>query len=127
MTQLFVYGSLLPHATSPMGAAERVRLAAEAHYLGPAHTRGVLLNLGDYPGLIEGSDTVYGGLYQLHTPAKTLTWLDAYEGIAGRPSDDYQRCPLPILQPGLIVITAQAYVFIGPRDGLNAIPTGRWV
>ena len=126
MTHLFVYGSLLPRVASRTGVAERLRLSAEGDYLGDAHISGQLLNLGAYPGLIEGNGTVHGGVYLLRTPEETLAWLDAYEGLTGGNADDYRRQPLAVTKAAGTVVIAEVYVFIGPRSGHTHVPSGRW-
>jgi len=88
---LFVYGTLKPNASQELGRAERVRLAAEATPVGTATTRGKLIDLGAYPGLIEGCEIAQGFVYALRDPVHTLAWLDAYEGITAAPTDEYRR------------------------------------
>ena len=123
---LFVYGTLLPHAEGKMGVAERNRLQVEGVFLGPAHTAGVLLNLGDYPGLIRGLETVHGGVYRLHDKGTTLRWLDAYEGLTGGEDDEYVRRQVQATLADGQVLTAWTYVFIGNSHGLCKIISGRW-
>lgn len=123
---LFVYGTLLPDAGGFLGANERNRLRAAGDFLGNAFTTGVLLNLGDYPGLIVGMGRVSGGAYTLHDPAATLGWLDAYEGLTGSQNDEYARREIETTLAGGRVLTAWTYVFIGNSQGLCKIETGRW-
>ena len=109
-----------------MGVAERNRLQVEGVFLGPAHTAGVLLNLGDYPGLIRGLETVHGGVYRLHDKGTTLRWLDAYEGLTGGEDDEYVRRQVQATLADGQVLTAWTYVFIGNSHGLCKIISGRW-
>ena len=76
---LFVYGTLLPQSNGALGISQRLRLRSEGTFLGNAQTDGVLLDLGGYPGLIDGSTLVHGGIYRLRSPEASLPWLDAYE------------------------------------------------
>lgn len=124
---LFLYGTLLPGATIAMGAPERVRLRSESTCIGPAHSPGTLLNLGEYPGLIDGPGIVHGALICLRMPALTLPWLDAYEAITGSEHDEYRRELRAITMSHGETILAQIYLYIGPRAGHPVIATGRWL
>lgn len=83
---IFVYGTLLSGTDSRM----HQWLAARADFVGPGSFRGRLISLGHYPGLISSrrpADQVYGEIYRLLEPVKTLVQLDAYEEYdASRPS-----------------------------------------
>lgn len=125
-SHLFAYGTLQPGARGAMGEAERDRLAGEAEFVGPASTIGQLLNLGAYPGLIEGGRPVYGGLLLLDRPEITFEWLDAYEGITGRPGDEYVRRTRPVRLATGQSLQAWVYIYVGPRVGKSLIPTGFW-
>ena len=124
---LFVYGTLRPESRGALGAVERARLACEARYLGPAATAGRLLDLGDSPGLADGPGIVRGGLYALAEPAKTLAWLDAYEGITGAACDEYRRCQRTVTLSGGVALLAWAYVCVRAADGAPAIASGDWL
>ena len=124
---LFLYGSLLPDAPTAMGAPERLRLQSESTCIGPARTSGMLLNLGEYPGLVDGPGIVHGALIRLHTPALTLLWLDAYEAVTGSQHDEYRRVSRDITLSHGETILAQTYLFIGPRAGHVVIQTGSWL
>jgi gamma-glutamylcyclotransferase (GGCT)/AIG2-like uncharacterized protein YtfP len=58
-----------------------------------ATVRGALYDLGKYPALIAGEDTITGELWHLSPDdlAETLTVLDRVEGFAGRSDDLYRR------------------------------------
>ena len=127
MTQnLFVYGTLLPWATGELGAAQRARLSQEATTLGPAVTLGVLFDLGSYPGMLVGDGAVHGAVYALTDPGFTLTWLDAYEGIAGTAYDDYRRVEQSVRLDDGRELPAHVYVYVLPVDPRRAIASGRW-
>jgi gamma-glutamylcyclotransferase (GGCT)/AIG2-like uncharacterized protein YtfP len=123
---LFVYGTLMPDAEGSLGGTERNRLRDAGAFLGSAKTPGVLLDLGHYPGLALGTDTVYGGIYKLHEPGKTLRWLDVYEGLTGDPGDEYVRREIPVALENGQNLPAWTYVFIGNSFGLCKITSGRW-
>jgi gamma-glutamylcyclotransferase (GGCT)/AIG2-like uncharacterized protein YtfP len=122
--ELFVYGTLRPDAGGTMGARERSRLAAEARYLGPASTDGVLLDLGAYPGLTDGCGLVHGGLYTLACPDVTLAWLDAYEDIDG---GEYVRRERTVMIAGGATLVAWVYVHIPRMPSHPIIASGDWL
>ena len=123
---LFVYGTLLPEADGAMGSRERQMLQSEGIFLGPATARGVLLDLGEYPGMMEGSETVHGGIYHLRNSGTTLEWLDVYEGITGEKCDEYVRRVIQSTLADGQILAAWTYVFIGNSHGLCKIHPGRW-
>lgn len=89
---LFVYGTLMPALSHPMA----LRLASESRFLGAATVRGRLYDLGDYPGAVpsaDPADRVHGALFRLSDPARSLRWLDAYEGCGEDDAEPhaYQR------------------------------------
>jgi gamma-glutamylcyclotransferase (GGCT)/AIG2-like uncharacterized protein YtfP len=70
---LFAYGTLRP---SLAGAARQ--LVARLVPAGAATVRGLLYDLGGYPGMVAGDGIVHGELLQLSHPDQ-LADLDAYE------------------------------------------------
>ncbi len=123
---LFVYGTLLPNSEGKLGLRQRNRLRGESSFLGPAHTAGVLLDLGDYPGLMHGAETVHGGVFRLHDTGTTLPWLDTYECLTGSDRDEYVRRQVEVTLVGGQSLIAWTYVFIGNSHGLCKITSGRW-
>lgn len=80
---LFVYGTLRPAASDPLGRRARARLAAESEAVGTACVTGRLYDLGRYPGLWIGPGPavpVAGEVLRLASPRMTFAWLDQYEG-----------------------------------------------
>jgi len=123
---LFVYGTLQPGAQSDLGARERTRLKADGVFLGPALAQGILLDLGGYPGMMQGAGSVHGGIYKLHVPESVFAWLDLYEGINGTPNDEYCRREIEVTREGGAQISAYAYLILKTSDAIPAIPSGRW-
>jgi len=65
---LFVYGSLRRGSPHPLA----IRLAENARWLGLAGYRGLLFDIGAYPGAVPADDParrVRGDLYRLTDPA----------------------------------------------------------
>jgi gamma-glutamylcyclotransferase (GGCT)/AIG2-like uncharacterized protein YtfP len=79
---LFVYGTLCAGSSHPMASF----LAGRARLLGEASSAGRVLDLGEYPGLVDDEDPdqrVAGELWELLAPSgPTLAALDDYEGCA---------------------------------------------
>jgi gamma-glutamylcyclotransferase (GGCT)/AIG2-like uncharacterized protein YtfP len=126
--RLFVYGTLLSTAGHPMGA----RLQREARLIGSATIQGRLFSLGRYPGAVEvaGADSlVHGELYALNTPAVTLKWLDAYEGIlpANREESPYERVVRPVRLASGATVDAWVYLYRKSVRLWPEVKDGRWV
>ena len=124
---LFVYGTLLSRARHPMGA----RLRREARLLGAATMPGRLYSLGRYPGMVEAADAdrlVHGELYALRTPAVTLEWLDAYEGIVpGKPElSPYARVERPAQLASGETRDAWVYLYRKSVKARPEVPDGHW-
>jgi gamma-glutamylcyclotransferase (GGCT)/AIG2-like uncharacterized protein YtfP len=124
---LFVYGTLLSGLRHEMG----LRLAREARCLGVATVPGRLFRVSWYPAIVASaspSDRVHGEVFGLTTPAGTLAWLDAYEGIAGSPDDEYERVRVDAtLDRGASApIPCWVYRFRQDVTSLQPIPSGRW-
>jgi len=126
---LFVYGTLLSGAGHPKGA----QLGREARLVGEATIQGCrLYSLGRYPGLVEAADApgpAYGEVYALNSPAASLKWLDAYEGIVPGDHDQsrYERVERPVQLAAGETLTAWVYLCRKGVTGLRLIPEGRWL
>lgn len=77
---LFAYGTLQPgHAPSEIAPA-----VDKLEAIGKGSVRGVLYDLGDYPGAVLDSSTprtIFGTVFKLTKDASTLRQLDEYEGF----------------------------------------------
>jgi gamma-glutamylcyclotransferase (GGCT)/AIG2-like uncharacterized protein YtfP len=74
---LFAYGTLRPNLAGPAW-----QLVARLVPAGAATVRGLLYDLGGYPGMVPGDGLVHGELLQLSDPDQ-LVALDAYEESDG--------------------------------------------
>jgi gamma-glutamylcyclotransferase (GGCT)/AIG2-like uncharacterized protein YtfP len=72
ITLLFVYGGL-------MRGFDLHHYLAGCSFAGDAWTKGVLVQAGRYPGLIEGEGKVSGELYAMNDPPALLEALDELE------------------------------------------------
>ncbi len=83
---LFTYGTLQPgHAPSEIAPAVD-RLEA----IGKGFVRGILYDLGDYPGaVLDSSDRkIFGTVFKLANDSSTLRQLDEYEGFDPKAPDE---------------------------------------
>ena len=116
---LFVYGTLRTPdvATLPPDVS---RAVATARHLGPATTRGRLLDCGDYPAFVDGDGIVRGDL--LDVPPAALDVFDRWEDVAG---GLYDRVHRTASHDGRDV-GVQLYRYLGPTDRLPLVVGGDW-
>jgi gamma-glutamylcyclotransferase (GGCT)/AIG2-like uncharacterized protein YtfP len=125
VTRLFVYGTLLP-------GEERhpVLRGNGATAGGDASVEGVLLDLGDYPGLIvrAGTSRVRGELYDVPDAPGFFTELDRIEMFRGfgAPGSTYRRAIMRAERPGRDSSLAWTYIYNGNRAGAQVIEDGDW-
>ena len=77
LNRLFVYGTLQRGQK-----AHKVLKSADAKFVSNGKVRGVLHDLGDYPGLLANGNPdsfVPGEVYELSKPETALCILDGYE------------------------------------------------
>jgi gamma-glutamylcyclotransferase (GGCT)/AIG2-like uncharacterized protein YtfP len=92
-------------------------IAGRAQYLEPGSVRGTLLDLGRYPGLLEGRGRVVGEVYRLQT-AELLPVVDREEGY------NFERCRMRVTLASGRRVQAWAYRYRGPRERATAIADG---
>src|SRR5262245_58510105 len=103
---VFVYGTL------KRGEVREKCWPRQPLSLEPATVRGCLYDLGPYPALVEGDDTVAGELWefsQLDIPP-TLAALDEVEGYRGLEDDEYRRV-ITLCQTSAGPVTAWTYLY----------------
>lgn len=110
--RLFVYGSLM------RGQAEH-RLLGAARALGGCRTAEgfALLDLGEYPALVEGEGSVAGELYEIDDA--TLARLDEYEDHPTL----FERVVIA-LDDGSTAVTYRGVACV--RPDAPRVPDGRW-
>ena len=123
-TNLFVYGTLLKGMPSRMAA----RLQEEAAFIGEGYVSGILVDLGRYPGvvLIPGAETrVYGHIFRLFFPEKTILELDRYEDVGhGTAHRAPYRREIAEVRVGDAVLPCWVYVCQMDYSGLPVISGG---
>jgi gamma-glutamylcyclotransferase (GGCT)/AIG2-like uncharacterized protein YtfP len=108
---LFAYGTLM------RGYALHAVLARRATAAGPGSVRGRLVDLGRYPGLIDGVGRVHGEVYRLDDP-ELLPILDREEGY------NFVRRRAIVTLGGDRRVRAWLYRYRGPRERAIPIPDG---
>jgi gamma-glutamylcyclotransferase (GGCT)/AIG2-like uncharacterized protein YtfP len=114
---LFVYGTLRRGADTQWSRF----LASTARFEGPARTRGLLFQLGSYPGMIahqEGAAWVVGEVHSLYDSASVLAKLDAYEG------SEFERRAVDVFLESGQAIRAWTYVYVLDPRRLPQILSG---
>ena len=119
---LFTYGTLMTAFNNPMA----VFLRKNSKFIGKCYFKGLLFDLGHYPGAIYDpyqKSKVHGELYQIDNSNKVFKVLDEYEGIGDFHFDLYKREITPI-NINNEVINAEAYIYNKPSNSLKVIETG---
>ena len=72
---------------------------------------------------------VHGELLELADPARSLAWLDAYEGIVPgpHPHNDYERIERTVTLTDGATASAWVYVWRAALGPATLIPGGRWL
>jgi gamma-glutamylcyclotransferase (GGCT)/AIG2-like uncharacterized protein YtfP len=94
-------------------------LAGGATLVGEGTVRGGLLDLGRYPGLVEGSGRVHGEVYRLDD-AELLPVLDREEGY------NFVRRRAVVTLDGGRRVRAWLYRYRGPRERTTPILDGNY-
>jgi gamma-glutamylcyclotransferase (GGCT)/AIG2-like uncharacterized protein YtfP len=99
------------------GYALHRALGSRAAFLGEGTARGGLLDLGRYPGLIDGAGRVRGEIYRLDDP-ELLPVLDREEGY------NFERRRAIVTFASGRRARAWVYRYRGPQDRAVPIPDG---
>jgi gamma-glutamylcyclotransferase (GGCT)/AIG2-like uncharacterized protein YtfP len=114
------YGSLLRRFPTQT----RLGVAEGLEFLGPCRLRGRLLDLGPYPGLVDGGRLVRGELYRLADPAvlKVLDRFEAYDPADPAGSEYLRQCET-LAEPR---VTAWVYRLRLAPAGAPEVAGGDW-
>ncbi len=115
---LFVYGTLRP----ALARGEPARLIQGLRACGTATVRGLLYDLGGYPGLVPGEGAVRGDLLEITSPEQ-LAALDAYEECDG-PDPLYRRELMPVVRAEGEEAFAWVYLYARSLAAARLIPAG---
>ena len=116
--KVFVYGTL-------MGGLQREEALSNSLFLGFGYINGTLYNLGNYPGLKDGNDKVFGELYEISLP--TLNYLDQIEGyFTEQPENSLyiRKSTIIYSDPTAETCIAETYFYNLPVVESNRIVTG---
>jgi gamma-glutamylcyclotransferase (GGCT)/AIG2-like uncharacterized protein YtfP len=108
---LFAYGTLM------RGYPLHPVLGPRSTFLGEGEVRGCLLDLGRYPGLIDGAGRVHGEIYRLDDP-ELLPVLDREEGY------NFERRRMIVTLATGRRARVWVYRYRGPRTRAVPIPDG---
>jgi len=92
---------------------------------GPATVRGLLFDLGDYPGLVDGPGSVHGDLLLVETTAQ-LASLDAYEEC-DHDCPLYRRETTTARRPDGQRVTVWVYRYCRSLENAVPIPSGDYL
>ena len=129
---LFVYGTLMPGSRDRFGNTARERLSEAGFWRGEASLRGVLYDLGGYPGLSETAEdyaAVSGAVIELYHPKDVFLWLDRYEGIDPQYpwASEYERVIRDVQHEAGDTLKAWVYIYRLTPDPANLITGGNWL
>lgn len=118
---LFVYGTLRRGSRHPLARY----LAENAEWLGFADFRGVLYDIGSYPGAVPSGDPAHrlrGEVYRLKDPATILPLLDRYEefGEEFPEPNEFIRSLQSVRFKGR-ALTAWIYLYNRPAGNLTVL------
>ena len=108
---MFVYGTLM------RGYALHLLLAHASKFLGEGRVHGRLVDLGRYPGLVDGAGSVRGEIYRLDD-RELLAVLDRAEGY------NFVRSKATVTLASGRRARAWIYRYRGPRERAVPIPHG---
>jgi len=101
------------------GDVRHRHLGPAAVFVGGASVRGSLLDLRDYPGLVDGTGRVRGELFRLDDP-QVLPAVDREEGY------NFERRRTTVMRADGRRARAWTYWYRGPRERARILPEGDW-
>lgn len=123
---LFVFYGLLKQGAAGMPAD--LPLEASGTFLGPCRFRGKLLDLGGFPGVVDGDTLCHGVRYQL-MDASLIEAMDAFEDVTDDPATSlYVRKKIPLLDDDFTPTGVEAWIYWynQPTEGYDEITGGNW-
>jgi gamma-glutamylcyclotransferase (GGCT)/AIG2-like uncharacterized protein YtfP len=124
---LFTYGTLLPGLAPPAVAPIVSRLRP----VGKGYVRGILYDLGSYPGVIlnKNEGKVWGQVYELPEDEDILRQLDAYEGFdsSRRDESEYVREECEVITEGGEAMKVWIYIYNQKIDSAARIENGDYL
>ncbi|MFK7900636.1 MAG: gamma-glutamylcyclotransferase [Cyclobacteriaceae bacterium] len=121
---LFVYGTLRKGFDHQYARS----LEKECQHVGVGETQGILINIGEYPGILKSdsnSDTVIGDVYEVEDES-IIDLLDSYEGVNNLIEDEYVKEMGEVLIDGE-VYHCLIYYYQYPPTELEIISSGDYL
>ncbi len=114
------YGSLM----EKYGKQDALGIRGKIQSIGQCELPGILYDLGEYPGLIQGVGIVYGELFEL-TDVGVLKQLDQFEHFFPEDCKNsmYIRTDIRLLKPD---IKAWVYIYNQNISDKSKISSGNW-
>ena len=123
---LFVFYGLLKQGAAGMPAD--LPLEASGTFLGPCRFRGRLLDLGGFPGVVDGDTLCHGVMYQL-IDASLIGAMDDFEDVTDNPATSlYVRKTINVLGDDALPTGERAWIYWynQPTEGHEEIADGNW-
>ena len=125
--KLFVYGSLMGGIQSPIANY----LKSNSTFLGEGTVKGLLLDIGHYPGLVykpQSEKNVIGHVFELNDAIAMLPNLDHYECVGPNfeTPNQYRRAEVKVLLKEQ-TIACWAYLYNLPIEGIKIIESGNYL
>jgi len=123
---IFFYGTLM----AGFDRRRRAGIDDKLAYVGRAHIRGQLYDLGLYPVAVPAPEgQVWGEVYRTDAPAEVLLALDDIEGYRADDPDKslYARQRTPVVLPNGHSDEAWVYFYNAPIGRAPLIPSGDYL
>jgi gamma-glutamylcyclotransferase (GGCT)/AIG2-like uncharacterized protein YtfP len=119
---LFAYGTLVPGCEP----AQMNSICSQMEPIGEATVRGILYDLGAFPGVVEGNGVVRGVV--LRVPKVAWGAMDAYEGcpIPGGEGGLFRRIMTRATLDGGEELDCWMYVYARDVRVGRVVPSGDW-
>ncbi len=123
---LFVFYGLLKQGAA--GQPADLPLATAGAFGAPCRFRGRMVDLGGFPGIVEGDDLCHGVRWQL-ADTGILPAMDAFEDVTDDPSTSlYIRRQIPLLDDTGAETGEMAWIYWynRPADAFAPVADGNW-
>lgn len=123
---LFVFYGLLKQGAA--GAPEDIDLAGHGTFIGPCCFKGRMMDLGGFPGVVDGENLCHGVRYRIDDPS-IVPAMDAFEDVTSDPKTSlYIRKKVPLYTQGGVETNRQAWVYRynQPDKGYPILMDGNW-
>ena len=123
---LFVFYGLLKQGAA--GQPADLPLATAGAFGGPCRFRGRMVDLGGFPGVVDGDTLCYGVRWQISDPA-IMPAMDAFEDVTDDPETSlYLRTQIPLLDNAASETGEMAWIYWYNKsiEGFSPVADGNW-